>query len=182
MSWGLFILILIIFVAFTALLFLQIPNFGANYAEVYFIVLVIILFIILLFAIDFSNPISATITIQNTAKKQNPIIYDIPYNADASYSNIFSASFAGTWSTDTDPTNKDASKDIVIFNYDTLTAPVQVLGTTNKIVITKLPNYQIQIDIDPTVDTAHNIDGFLTISLLCTSAQSINSRIDLVSS
>jgi hypothetical protein len=139
----------------------------------------VILFIILLFTIDFDNPVSTSIYIR-TANVQSPLIYEVPYNADAAYSNLISVAFAGTYGAN--PNTAPAS-DTVIFNYDDIgSTPVTLLGTPAKITITKLPNWQLQVDIDPTADTASTVDGFLTMNLLCTGSQSINNKFKLISS
>ena len=173
MSWGLFILILVIFIALTLLIFIQF-NTTPYFAETYFIVVILVLFIILLFTIDFDNPVSTTLYI-NTEKTQSPIIYTVPYNSDSEYSNLMSASFAGNWSAGTTPINTTPASDAIIFNYDTFTT-AELLG--GKIVIGKVADNQISITIDPTLNTAHKLDGFLTLNLLCTGSQSINSKFE----
>lgn len=169
MDWGLFVLILIIFICFTVLLYLQMPNFG-YFVENYFIIVIIILFIILIFTIELNNPITTTIYI-NTSNTQSPLVYQVPYNSDSDYSNLMSASFAGTYSAGTDPVNTTPASDTLIFNYDTFTTTTLLGG---KIALAKLPNYQISVTIDPNAGTDYKMDGFLTLSLLCTSSQSIS--------
>ena len=179
MSWGLLILLIVIFVCFTLLLFIQIPDFGF-FIETYFIIILIVLFLILIFTIDFDNPITTTVYINKTAESaKNTLIYDVPYNADDGYSNLMEASFSGLWSGPDDSVNGTPAFDKVIFNYDTFTT-TGILG--GKITFTKLPNYQLQVDIDPAVGDAHFINGYLTMFLLCTGSQSINNKFELVSS
>jgi hypothetical protein len=176
MSWGLFILILVIFIAFTFLVFIQF-NTTPYFAETYFIVVILALFIILLFTIDFDNPVSTTLYI-NTEKDQSPIIYTVPYNSDSEYSNLMSASFAGTYSSATDPTNSDPASNTVVFNYNTIESAVNLLN--GKIVIEKVAGNQLSITIKPTEGTAHKMDGFLTLNLLCTGSQSINGKFEQI--
>ncbi len=175
MTWGLAILLIVIFIALTALIFIQFDT-TPFFVETYFIVVIIVLFIILLFTIDFDNPISTTVYIR-TSKDQSPLIYEVPYNADTGYSNLMSASFAGNYSNGTTPVNETPADNTVIFNYDTFTT-ASLLG--GKIILTKLSGYRLQIDIEPNVDIFHEIDGFLTLNLLCTGSQSINNKFNLV--
>jgi hypothetical protein len=175
MTWGLAILLIVIFIALTALVFIQFDT-TPFFVETYFIIVIIALFVILLFTIDFDNPISTTVYIR-TAKDQSPLIYDVPYNADTGYSNLMSAAFAGNYSGATTPVNTTPASDTVVFNYDTFTT-ASLLG--GKILLTKLPGYQLQVDIKPTEGADHEIDGFLTLNLLCTGSQSINNKFNLV--
>jgi hypothetical protein len=181
MSWGLVLLLIIVFICLTALIFLNISS-SSGFVEVYFIVAIVILFIILLFTIDFDNPVSTSIYIR-TANVQNSLIYEVPYNADAAYSNLISVAFAGTYGANP---NTTPASDTVIFNYDDIgSTPVYLLPTgagPGKITITKLPNWQLQVDIDPTVTPADTVNGFLTMNLLCTGSQSINNKFKLISS
>lgn len=169
MDWGLFVLIVILFICFTVLLYLQIPNFD-YFIENYFLIVLIILFIILIFTIDFNNPITTTVYIR-TAKNQSPLVYSVPYNGDTNFSNLISASFVGTYSIDTTPVNNTPANDTKVFNFD-LFDTVTLLG--GKITITKdvTTPYQLQVAIDPNSEIP--IDGFLTMSLVCTGSQSIS--------
>lgn len=177
MSWGLLILLIVIFICFSLLLFIQIPDFGF-FIETYFIIILIVLFLILIFTIDFDNPITTTVYINKTAESvKNTLLYDVPYNADDGYSNLMEASFSGLWNTDS--VNTDPASNKVLFNYDTFNT-AELLG--GKILITKLPDYQLQVEIDPAVGTAHFINGYLNLYLLCTGSQSITNKFELVSS
>lgn len=180
MSWGLAILLIVLFICFTALVFLQFPA-TPYLVETYFIVVVLVLFIILLFTVDFDNPVSTTIYIR-TANAQNPLVYEVPYNSDDSYSNLISASFAGNWDAATTPVNNTPAADTVIFNYDSLAVNDTVSLLSGKIIITKLADWQLSVTVDPTVSTASNINGFLTLNLLCTGSQSINNKFKLIQS
>jgi hypothetical protein len=178
MSWGLVVLLVFVFICVSALVFLNF-SYTASFVEFYFIAVVVALFIILLFTINFDNPVSTSIYIR-TVTTQSPLIYDVPYNADTAYSNLMSAAFAGTWGANP---NTDPASDTIIFNYDELTEPVHLLPTTGsegKITITKLPNYQLQVDIDPSVGGDATVNGFLTLNLLCTGSQSINNKFKLL--
>lgn len=175
MTWGLAILLIVIFICFTALIFIQFKT-TPFFVEAYFIVVVIVLFVILLFTINFDNPISTTVYIR-TAKKQNPLIYEVPYNADSGYSNLMSASFAGNYNGLTTPVNGAPADDTVVFNYDDFTTATLLDG---KIILTKLSNWRIQVDIDPTVGGDDTVNGFLTLNLLCTGSQNINNKFNLV--
>jgi hypothetical protein len=177
MGWPLAILLLIIFICFSVILFLQFPNF-TQYIEIYFLVVILILFIILIFAIDFNNPISYTINFTRAVTEQTKIL-DVPYNEDSTYSNLMSATFTGTYSTATTPVNGDAAgpETTKVFNYDTLETQISMLG--GKILIDKLPNNQIKLTIRPGTDEP--INGFFNLSLLCTSSQDIDGSFSEVS-
>ena len=176
MTWGLFVLLLIIFICVSVLLFLTLKDFEYFY-EAYFIIVVIALFIILIFAIDFNNPITTTIYIQNKTQPST-IIYSVPYNDDGNYANLMTMTYSGVWSgSGMDPVNQDAFKDTVTFNYDTFT-DATIASMNGKIKVAKLSNYRIQVDIDPTVGSASTLNGCLTLSLLCTGSQSINGKFE----
>jgi len=176
MSWGLFVLLLIIFICVSVLLFLTLQGFELFY-EVYFIIVIVGLFIILIFAIDFNNPITTTIYIQNKTQPST-LIYSVPYNDDGNYANIMTMTYSGVW-TGNDPVNSAGYTDTVTFNYDTFTdATIASMG--GKIKVTKLSNYRIQVDIDPTVGGASTLNGFLTLSLLCTGSQAINGKFEQI--
>jgi hypothetical protein len=174
MSWGLVVLLIFVFICLSALVFLNF-SYTASFVEFYFIAVVVVLFIILLFTINFDNPVSTSIYLE-TLNTQGPFIYDVPYNADTTYNNLMSAAFAGTWGANP---NTNPAGDTVIFDYDTLTTATLLDG---KIIITKLPNYQLQVDIDPDAGVGGNvlINGFLTLNLLCTGSQSINNKFKLL--
>lgn len=180
MGWPLAILLLIIFICFSVILFLQFPNF-TQYIEIYFLVVILILFIILIFAIDFNNPISYTINFTRATTKQTKIL-DVPYNEDSTYSNLMSATFAGTYSDATTPVNADPAgpETNKVFNYDTLETQISMLN--GKILIEKLPNNQIKLIIDPQAGADDKpINGFFNLSLLCTSSQDIDGSFSEVS-
>ncbi len=178
MSWGLFVLLLIIFICVSVLLFLTLQGFEMFY-EVYFIIVIIGLFIILIFAIDFNNPITTTIYIQNKTQPST-LIYSVPYNDDGNYANLMTMTYSGVWTPTMDPVNTDSYKDTVTFNYDTLATDASIASMGGKIKATKLSNYRIQIDIDPTVGGASTLNGFLTLSLLCTGSQAINGKFEQI--
>lgn len=180
MDWPLAILLLIIFICFSVILFLQFPNF-TQYIEVYFLVVILILFVILIFAIDFNNPISYTINFTKAVTEQTKIL-DVPYNQDTAYSNLMAATFAGNYSTGTTPVNQDpeGTETNKVFNYDDLTTQISMLG--GKILIDKLPNRQIKLTIRPGAGSdATPINGFFNLSLLCTSSQDIDGSFNEVS-
>lgn len=175
MTWGLFVLLLIIFICVSVLLFLTLKDFEYFY-EGYFILVVIALFIILIFAIDFDNPITTTVYIQNKTQPST-LIYSVPYNDDGNYANLMTMTYSGVWAPTMDPVNSESYKDTVTFNYDTFTdATIASMG--GKIKVTKLSNYRIQVDIDPTVGGASTLNGFLTLNLLCTGSQGINGKFE----
>lgn len=181
MDWPLAILLLIIFICFSVVLFLQFSSF-TQYIEVYFLVVILILFVILIFAIDFNNPISYTINFTSAVTEQTKIL-NVPYNEDTTYSNLMSATFAGTYSTATVPVNADPAGPATnkVFNYDTLEdTQISMLG--GKILIDKLPNRQIKLTIRPGAGgDATPINGFFNLSLLCTSSQDIDGSFSEVS-
>ncbi len=172
MSWGLFVLILVLFIAFSVLLYLQIDNFS-YFMESYFIIVIVVIFIILIFTLDFDNPITQTVYIQGPVVTKS-LTFQVPYNADTGYSNLISATFSGVWKDNT-PTNNQLNT--VTFNYGAVADNGQLgylLGTDfagAAIKFTKLPNYQMQVDII----SDKEIDGFLTMTLLCTGSQDIES-------
>lgn len=180
MGWPLAILLLIIFICFSVILFLQFPSF-TQYIEVYFLVVILILFVILIFAIDFNNPISYTINFTSAVTEQTKIL-DVPYNQDTTYSNLMSATFAGTYNTLTTPVNVDPAgpETNQVFNYDLLDTQISMLN--GKILIDKLPNRQIKLTIRPGAGVdATPINGFFNLSLLCTSSQDIDGSFSEVS-
>jgi hypothetical protein len=172
MTWGLAILLVILFICLSVLFFLLMPN-SMEYIETYFIIVIIILFIILIFAIDFDNPITTTVYCAKTETNKT-LVYDVPYNDDTGYSNLMTLTFAGVYNGKS-PVNDTNYLDTTTFNYDTFT-DASILGGAIK--VTKLPNYQIQLDITP--GTSGPIDGFITMSLLCTGSQNINGKFQQV--
>jgi hypothetical protein len=77
--------------------------------------------------------------------------------------------------------NGASYSDTVTFNYDEITTPVQITTLGAKVQVTKLPNYQLQVVINPTVtDPSHRLNGYLTLSLLCTGDQTIDGKFDLL--
>jgi hypothetical protein len=178
MSWGLIVLLVILFICFSVLLFLTIPEFG-TFFEVYFIIVIIALFIILIFAIDFDNPITTTIRIANTFTGVKTLTYSVPYQDDTGIPNLMTMTYSGV--TNNNPVNGASYSDTVTFNYDEITAPVQITTLGAKVQVTKLPNYQLQVVINPTVtDPSHRLNGYLTLSLLCTGDQTIDGKFDLL--
>ena len=168
MSWGLFVLILVLFIAFSVLLYLQIDNFS-YFMESYFIIVIVVIFIILIFTLDFDNPITQTVYIQGPTVNKS-LTFQVPYNADTGYSNLINATFSGVWKNNT-PTNNQVNT--VTFNYGAVAdnASLGYLLGSDVITFTKLPNYQMRVDIN----AANDIDGFLTMTLLCTGSQDIES-------
>jgi len=173
MTWGLFTLLLILFICFSVLVYINFKD-SNGFFETYFLIVIITLFVILLFTIDFSIANSITYTFKNRTTATS-FVLDVPYNDDTSYSNIMSVSFAGTWNIPTTPVNNSPSNDSKIFNYDSITAPVSLLD--GKIVLTKLPNWQLRVDVDPNVGgNVAPINGYFNLTLLCNSSQDINGK------
>jgi hypothetical protein len=180
MSWGLIVLLVILFICFSVLLFLTIPEFE-TFFEVYFIIVIIGLFIILIFAIDFDNPITATVRIANTFTGVKTLTYSVPYQDDTGIPNLMTVSFNGVINGAS--INGTSYTDTVTFNYDEITGDVQIISLGAKVKISKLPNYQLQVVIDPTESGAQpsdRLNGYLTLSLLCTGDQNINGKFDLI--
>jgi hypothetical protein len=171
MTWGLGILLLIVFISFSVVLFLVYPELS-KYFELYFIGVIIILFIILIFAIDFDNPISTTIYLERLAADRT-LTFEVPYNDNTQFSNLMSVSFTGVYSPDNSPVNSTAYTNNVVFNYD----EIDENGATilnGQIKVTRLPDYELKLEIIPSEGVV--LDGFLTMSLLCTGSQNINGK------
>lgn len=179
MTWPLAILLLIIFICLSVLIFLQFPNFS-NYIEIYFLVVILILFIILIFTIDFSNPISYTITFKQTTTAQT-VTLNVPHNEDTSYSNLMTATFAGLYNTTKINADPAAPANIQTFNYDTLNVGETVTLLDGKLVLKKLANWQMELDIVPNAGgNSDPINGYFNLSLLCNSSQDIEGKFEEV--
>lgn len=172
MSWGLFILLLIIFIALSVLVFFQFSHYE-GFFEIYFLVVIIALFVILLFTVNFNNPVSITYTFKNRTTDTS-FVLSVPYNEDTSYSNIMSVTFAGLWNSTEPKINTTPASDARVFNYDLLAVNESVSLLDGKLVLTKLANWQLNVDVKPTVGTDAPINGYMNISLLCNSSQDIN--------
>ena len=180
MSWGLVVLLVILFICFSVLLFLTIPEFG-TFFEIYFIIVIIALFIILIFAIDFDNPITTTVRIASTFTGVKTLTYSVPYQDDTGIPNLMTMTYSGVLNSA--PINGLSYSDTVTFNYDEITVPVEIITLGARVKVTKLPNYQLQLVIDPTESGSqptHRLNGYLTLALLCTGDQTSHGKFDLL--
>ena len=175
MTWGLFVLICVFVIAFIILCYLNFDNFS-YFMETYFIFILLIAFIIILFVIDFNNQIQITTYVNVTKEFSSPLSYQTAFHSDNDITDIINVSFVGLYGITGGTATETATNTSVNFNMDTLAAPVTLYanngGVTPLFIITKTgPN-------NLTVNTAPNnipIDGYITLTLLCTGNQSIES-------
>jgi hypothetical protein len=184
MTWGEFVLILIIAFAVILLCYLNFTNFG-YFMENYFIFILLIIFIVLLFVIDFNNTVQITTYIKVRNVFNTPLEYQVPYHNDTDISDIVNITFTGTCEA-LGATQEDRSvtNTQVNINMKTLAENVDVPvyannDTTGTILfnIRKIAEHSLRVtNTSASVDTSGKLlDGYLTLSLLCTGNQSINS-------
>lgn len=172
MTWGLFVLILVIVFAVIALCYLNFSDFS-YFMENYFIFILLIIFIILLFVIDFNNQVQITTYFQNV-NTEKTLIYQVPYHSDTDITNIVNVAFTGllTGEGTISVTNTQVNFDIDAMNVgDEQLLYANNDNTTLIFTITKTAEYQLTV----TNNTAYYLDGYLTLTLLCTGSQSIES-------
>jgi hypothetical protein len=185
MTWGLFVLICVFVIAFIILCYLNFDNFG-YFMETYFIFILLIAFIIILFVIDFNNQIQITTYVNVTKEFSTPLAYQTAFHSDNDITDIINVSFVGLYGTSGSTATETATNTSVNFNMDTLAAPVTLYANNDTDPMTQVPLFIITKtgSNNLTVNTATNnipIDGYITLTLLCTGNQSIESsfkRID----
>ena len=191
MTWGGFVLILIIAFAVILLCYLNFHNFS-YFMENYFIFILLIVFIVLLFVVDFNNAVQITTYIKVTSVFNTPLEYQVPYHSDTDISDIVNISFIGTCEalTGTEPEDKSVTNTQVNINMKTLAVdPVTANGvpiyanndTTGTILfrVNKLSDHTLRVtNTDASVGGSGGgdlLDGYITLSLLCTGNQNIDS-------
>lgn len=184
MTWGEFALILIIVFAVILLCYLNFTNFS-YFMENYFIFILLIVFIVLLFVVDFNNTVQITTYVKVTNVFNTPLEYQVPYHNDTDISDIVNITFTGTCEA-LGATSEDRSvtNTQVNINMKTLAEGVDVPiyannDTTGTILfnVRKIAEHSLRVtNTAASVDTSGKLlDGYLTLSLLCTGNQSINS-------
>jgi hypothetical protein len=179
MTWGLFVLILVFVIAFIVLCYLNVDGFG-YFMENYFIFILLIVFIILLFVIDFNNQIQITTYVKVKNAFTTPLLYEVPTQDDTNITNIINVAFTGLYGDSGDVANLSATNTTIDINYDTIAVDTPVPLWANNIengdklfVIRKLASGNLEINTPTGVDF-HSVDGYLTLTLLCTGSQTIN--------
>lgn len=175
MSWGLFVLIVVFVIAFIVLCYLNFDNFG-YFMETYFIFILLIAFIVILFVVDFNNQIQITTYVNVKKEFTSPLLYQTAFHSDNDITDIINVSFTGLYGTTGNAATETATNTSLNFNMDTVSGPVTLYanndGVTPLFVIAKTGSNGLS------VTTASNdipIDGYLTLTLLCTGNQSIES-------
>ena len=180
MTWGLFVLILVLVLAVIIFCYLNMDGFG-YFMENYFIFILLIVFIILLFVIDFNNQIQITTYVKVKNPFTAPLLYQVPTQDDTSITNIINISFTGLYGNSGDVANISATNTSVDINYDTIAVDTEtplwannVDGDVKLFIIKKLASGNLEVST-PTGGDFHSTDGYLTLTLLCTGSQTINS-------
>jgi hypothetical protein len=176
MSWGLFVLIVVFVIAFIVLCYLNFDNFG-YFMETYFIFILLIAFIVILFVVDFNNQIQITTYVNVSKEFTSPLLYQTAYQSDNDITDIINVSFTGLYGTTGGTATETATNTSLNFNMDTVSGPLtlyanNVIGDVALFVITKTGSNGLSI-----TSAGNNIpiDGYLTLTLLCTGNQSIES-------
>jgi hypothetical protein len=175
MTWGLFVLICVFVIAFIILCYLNFQNFS-YFMETYFIFILLIAFIVILFVVDFNNQIQITTYVNVSKEFTSPLAYQTAFHSDNDITDIINASFVGLYGITGGSATQTATNTSINFDMDTLSAPVTLYanndGVTPLFIITKTGSNTL------TVNTAGNnipINGYVTLTLLCTGNQSIES-------
>jgi len=186
MTWGLFVLILVLVIALIILCYLNFTNFS-YFMENYFIFILLIVFIILLFVIDFNNQIQISTYVKVRNVFTTPLQYQVPYHSDTDISNIVNVAFTGTCEAlGVNAQSRSVTNTQIDFNINDLAIGDTVFlyanndssSPTNKLFdITKTGEYVLTItNTADSVDTSGKLlDGYLTLTLLCTGSQTIES-------
>lgn len=186
MDWPLFALILIIVFAVIILCYLNFDNFS-YFMENYFIFLLLIVFIILLFVVDFNNQIQITTYVKVKNVFGTPLVYQTPYHSDTDITDTINVSFTGscqamgidaqTQSVTNTQVNFDMNA-LAIGDTVSLYANNEITNPAKKLFdITKTATHTLSvINTSGSVDGGGQLlDGYLTLTLLCTGSQSIES-------
>ena len=148
--------------------------------ENYFIFILLIVFIVLLFVIDFNNQIQITTYVKTKNPFVTPLIYQVPTQNDTGITNIVNIAFTGLYGDEGTVANDSTTNTTIDINYDTIAvdSPVTLYAnndeSTELLVITKLISGALQVTT-PSSPNSHSLDGYLTLTLLCTGSQTINS-------
>ena len=180
MTWGLFVLILVLVIALIALCYLNLNGFS-YFMENYFIFILLIVFIVLLFVIDFNNQIQITTYVKVKNPFTSPLLYQVPTQNDTSITNTINVTFTGLYGDSGTVANNSTTNTTININYDTIAVdtPVDlwannVTGGEKLFIIRKLASGNLEVNT-PTGVEFKSIDGYLTLTLLCTGSQNINS-------
>jgi hypothetical protein len=184
MTWGGFVLILIIAFAVILLCYLNFHNFS-YFMENYFIFILLAVFIVLLFVVDFNNAVQITTYVKVTNVFTTPLEYQVPYHSDTDISDIVNISFIGTCETlGATQADRSVTNTQVNINMKTLAEGVDVPiyannDSTGTILfnVRKIGEHSLRVtNTAASVDTSGKLlDGYLTLSLLCTGNQNIDS-------
>jgi hypothetical protein len=179
MTWGLFVLILVLVLAAIILAYLNMDGFK-YFMENYFIFILLIVFIVLLFVIDFNNQIQITTYVKVKNPFTTPLVYQVPTQDDTDITNIVNIAFTGLYGDSGAVANSSATNTVIDINYDTIAenTPVTLYanndGSTELFTITKLSSGNLEVNT-PSGGDFHSLDGYLTLTLLCSGSQTINS-------
>lgn len=186
MTWASFALILFIVLAFFILCYLNFTNFS-YFIENYFIFILLVVFIVLLFVVDFNNQVQITTYVKVTDVFATPLQYQVPYHSDTDITDVVNVSFTGTCEA-LGATREDRSVTNTVINFDiksmaigdsvTLTSNNDIGGTGIALfTITKTAEYVLTVvNTAASVDTTgKKLDGYLSLTLLCTGSQNIES-------
>ena len=180
MTWGLFVLILVLVIALIVLCYLNLSGFS-YFMENYFIFILLIVFIVLLFVIDFNNQIQITTYVKVKKPFTTPLIYQVPTQDDTSITNIINVSFTGLYGAGESVADESVTNTSIDINYDTIAVGDEkylwannVDGADKLFVIRKLASGDLEVNT-PTGEEFNSVDGYLTLTLLCTGSQTINS-------
>ena len=184
MNWGEFVLILIIVFAAILLCYLNFTNFS-YFMEFYFIFILLIIFVILIFVVDFNNTVQITTYVKVRNVFDAPLEYQVPYHNDTDISDIVNIAFSGTCEAlGSNQEDRSVTNTQVNINMKTLAenvdVPIYVNNDTGSIIlfnVRKIAEHSLRItNTSASVDTSGKLlDGYLTLSLLCTGNQNINS-------
>ena len=184
MTWGEFVLILIIAFAVILLCYLNFENFS-YFMENYFIFILLIVFIVLLFVVDFNNAVQITTYVKVTNVFTTPLEYQVPYHSDTDISDIVNVSFIGTCEAlGATQAQRSVTNTQININMKTLAVgvdvPIHANNDSGSIVlfnVQKLGDHTLKVtNTDASVDTSGKLlDGYITLSLLCTGNQNIDS-------
>jgi hypothetical protein len=184
MTWGEFVLILIIAFAVILLCYLNFENFS-YFMENYFIFILLIIFIVLLFVVDFNNAVQITTYVKVTNVFTTPLEYQVPYHSDTDISDIVNISFIGTCEAlGSTQAQRSVTNTQVNINMKTLAVgtpvPIYANNDTGSIIlfnVEKTGDHALKVtNTTASVDTSGKLlDGYITLSLLCTGNQNIDS-------
>lgn len=186
MTWASFALILFIVLAFFILCYLNFANFS-YFIENYFIFILLAVFIVLLFVVDFNNQVQITTYVKVTDVFATPLQYQVPYHSDTDITDIVNVSFTGTCEAlGATPSEKSVTNTVINFNMKSMAIGENVTLTSNNNIggggislftITKTAEHSLEVvNTSASVDiSGKKLDGYLSLTLLCTGSQNIES-------